>query len=113
MKAPHSALFALYRVLAHGGFSEAHRATGIATTTLSSGVTRAEAEYGCKFCVRKPFAITRCGRVMLPTLEAFVKQMEITERRLEQMAHPELRLAAPEVVINTYLTGILMEFEQR
>jgi DNA-binding transcriptional LysR family regulator len=113
MNVHHLELF--YYVARHKGIAAAVRAIpyGIQQPAVSAQIARLEEALGVKLFQRRPFVLTPAGAELYAFIEPFFGDLEAVERGLRAGANPQLRIAAPAVVLHDYLPAILERVRER
>jgi len=107
MNVHHLKLF--YYVAKHGGISAAvrHIPYGIQQPAVSGQMSRLEKDLGVKLFERQPFRLTDAGEELMAFVEPFMGNLDSVARRLRDVARPQLRMAASEVVLRSHLPAVL------
>jgi DNA-binding transcriptional LysR family regulator len=107
MNIHHLELF--YFVAKHGGIAAAVRKIpyGIQQPAISGQIARLEESLGVKLFQRRPFALTSAGAELFEFIKPFFDNVDILGEKLRQDRSPQLRIAAPEIVLHDYLPQIL------
>jgi DNA-binding transcriptional LysR family regulator len=107
MNIHHLELF--YFVAKHGGIAAAVRNIpyGIQQPAVSGQIAKLEESLGAKLFQRRPFALTPVGAELFEFIKPFFDNINITAEKLRQSSSPQLRIAAPSVVLHDYLPRIL------
>jgi DNA-binding transcriptional LysR family regulator len=107
MNVHHLELF--YYVARHRGIAGAVRAIpyGIQQPAVSAQIARLEDSLGVKLFQRRPFVLTPAGEELFAFVEPFFGELAAVEKKLRAVARPQLRIAAPSIVLNDYMPGIL------
>jgi DNA-binding transcriptional LysR family regulator len=107
MNIHHLELF--YFVAKHGGIAAAVRNIpyGIQQPAVSGQIAKLEESLGVKLFQRRPFALTPVGAELFDFIKPFFDNIEVVAEKLRQNSSPQLRIAAPSVVLHDYLPRIL------
>jgi DNA-binding transcriptional LysR family regulator len=107
MNIHHLELF--YFVAKHGGIAAAVRNIpyGIQQPAVSGQIAKLEESLGAKLFQRRPFALSAAGLELFEFIKPFFDNIDIVAERLRQNGSPQLRIAAPAIVLHDYLPQIL------
>src|SRR5438876_9593650 len=107
MNIHHLELF--YFVAKHGGIAAAVRNIpyGIQQPAISGQIAKLEESLGIKLFQRRPFALSPAGAELFEFIKPFFDNNDIVAERLRQNSSPQLRIAAPSIVLHDYLPQIL------
>ena len=107
MNIHHLELF--YFVAKHGGIAAAVRNIpyGIQQPAVSGQIAKLEESLGIKLFERRPFALSPAGAELFEFIKPFFDNIDIVAERLRQNSSPQLRIAAPSIVLHDYLPQIL------
>ena len=107
MNIHHLELF--YFVAKHGGIAAAVRNIpyGIQQPAVSGQIAKLEESLGTKLFQRRPFALSPAGAELFQFIKPFFENIDIVAERLRQNSSPQLRIAAPSIVLHDYLPQIL------
>jgi DNA-binding transcriptional LysR family regulator len=107
MNVHHLELF--YYVARHGGIAAAVRNIpyGIQQPAVSAQIGALEETLGVKLFQRRPFVLTRSGMELFAFVEPFFGGLDAMEKSLRNNAEPQLRIAAPAIVLSDYMPAIL------
>lgn len=107
MNIHHLELF--YFVAKHGGIAAAVRNIpyGIQQPAVSGQIAKLEESLGTKLFQRRPFALTTAGAELFEFIQPFFYNIDNVAERLRQNSSPQLRVAAPSIVLHDYLPQIL------
>jgi DNA-binding transcriptional LysR family regulator len=113
MNVHHLELF--YYVARHGGIAAAVRKMpyGIQQPAVSGQICKLEEELGVKLFQRRPFVLTPAGEELFEFIEPFFGRLELVEKNLRRDSQPQLRIAAPAIVLRDYMPGILQRLRAR
>ena len=113
MNIHHLELF--YFVVKHGGIAGAVRNIpyGIQQPAVSGQIAKLEESLGTKLFQRRPFALSPAGVELFEFIRPFFENVNVVAERLRQNSSPQLRIAAPAVVLNDYLPQILQRVRQK
>src|SRR5439155_13277422 len=107
MNIHHLELF--YFVAKHGGIAAAVRNIpyGIQQPAVSGQIAKLEESLGTKLFQRRPFALSPTGTELFEFIRPFFENLDVVAERLRQNSSPQLRIAAPAIVLHDYLPQIL------
>jgi DNA-binding transcriptional LysR family regulator len=107
MNIHHLELF--YYVARHGGIAAAVRNIpyGIQQPAVSGQIAKLEQSLGVKLFTRRPFSLSPAGAELFEFIEPFFARLDAVESKLRGAASPQLRIAAPSVVLQEFLPGLL------
>jgi DNA-binding transcriptional LysR family regulator len=107
MNIHHLELF--YFVAKHGGIAAAVRNIpyGIQQPAVSGQIAKLEESLGTKLFQRRPFALSPTGAELFQFIRPFFENLDVVAERLRQNSSPQLRIAAPAIVLHDYLPQIL------
>src|SRR6266699_6194090 len=107
MNIHHLELF--YFVAKHGGIAAAVRNIpyGIQQPAVSGQIAKLEESLGTKLFQRRPFALSPTGTELFEFIRPFFENIDVVAERLRQSSSPQLRIAAPAIVLHDYLPQIL------
>jgi len=113
MNVHHLELF--YYVVRHGGIAAAVRNIpyGIQQPAVSAQISRLEETLGAKLFQRRPFLLTAAGAELYGFIEPFFAKLDSVERSIRVTAQPQLRIAAPSIVLHDYMPGLLQRLRAR
>ena len=113
MNVHHLELF--YYAARHGGIAGAVRAIpyGIQQSAVSAQIASLEETLGVKLFQRRPFLLTAAGAELYGFIEPFFGKLETMEKSIRAAAEPQLRIAAPSVVLHDYMPEILERVRAR
>ena len=113
MNVHHLELF--YYVARHGGIAAAVRAIpyGIQQPAVSAQVARLEEALGVKLFQRRPFLLTAAGAELFEFIQPFFGGLDAVEKGLRAVAAPQLRIAAPAIVLHDYMPEVLRRIRAR
>ena len=113
MNVHHLELF--YYVARHGGIAAAVRAIpyGIQQPAVSAQIARLEETLGVKLFQRRPFLLTEAGTELFEFIEPFFGRLEAVEKGLRATGEPQLRIAAPSIVLHDYMPEVLQRVRAR
>jgi len=100
MNIHHLELF--YFVAKHGGIAAAVRNIpyGIQQPAVSGQIAKLEESLGTKLFQRRPFALSPSGLELFEFIKPFFDNIEIVGEKLRQNRSPQLRIAAPSIVLH-------------
>jgi DNA-binding transcriptional LysR family regulator len=98
-----------YFVAKHGGIAAAVRNIpyGIQQPAVSGQIAKLEESLGTKLFQRRPFALSPTGTELFEFIRPFFENIDVVAERLRQNSSPQLRIAAPAIVLHDYLPQIL------
>src|SRR5207302_6187444 len=107
MNIHHLELF--YYVARHGGIAAAVRNIpyGIQPPAVSGQIAKLEQSLGVKLFNRRPFSLSPAGAELFEFIEPFFARLDTVESKLRGEASPQLRIAAPSIVLQEFLPGLL------
>ena len=113
MNIHHLELF--YFVAKHGGIAAAVRNIpyGIQQPAVSGQIAKLEESLGTKLFQRRPFALSPTGAELFDFIKPFFDNVDIVAEKLRQSSSPQLRIAAPSVVLHDYVPEILKRVGER
>jgi DNA-binding transcriptional LysR family regulator len=113
MNIHHLELF--YFVAKHGGIAAAVRNIpyGIQQPAVSGQITKLEESLGTKLFQRRPFALSPAGLELFEFIKPFFDNIEIVGEKLRQNKSPQLRLAAPSIVLHDYVPELLQKLRTK
>jgi len=113
MNIHHLELF--YFVAKHGGIAAAVRNIpyGIQQPAVSGQIAKLEEALGTKLFQRRPFALSPAGTELFEFIRPFFDNLEVVAERLRQNSSPQLRVAAPAIVLHDYLPQILQRVRSK
>ena len=112
MNIHHLELF--YFVAKHGGIAAAVRNIpyGIQQPAVSGQIAKLEESLGTKLFQRRPFALSPTGTELFEFIRPFFENIDVVAERLRQNSSPQLRIAAPAIVLHDYLRKSCNAFAQ-
>src|SRR5262245_32952047 len=113
MNIHHLELF--YFVAKHGGIAAAVRNIpyGIQQPAVSGQIAKLEESLGTKLFQRRPFVLSPAGTALFEFIEPFFDNIDAVADRLRQNRSPQLRIAAPAIVLHDYLPQILQRVQAK
>lgn len=107
MNVHHLELF--YYVARHGGIAAAVKNIpyGIQQPAVSAQIAQLEESLGAKLFQRRPFVLTAAGTELFGFIEPFFGGLDAMERSIRVAAQPQLRIAAPSIVLHDYMPAVL------
>src|SRR6266478_8426793 len=107
MNIHHLELF--YFVAKHGGIAAAVRNIpyGIQQPAVSGQIAKLEESLGTKLFQRRPFALSHTGAELFEFIKPFFGNIETVAEKLRKNASPQLRIAAPSIVLHDYVPELL------
>jgi len=109
MNIHHLELF--YFVAKHGGIAAAVRNIpyGIQQPAVSGQIAKLEESLGAKLFQRRPFALSPAGLELFEFIKPFFDNIETVGEKLRQNRSPQLRIAAPSIVLHDYIPELLQK----
>src|SRR5260370_12781951 len=109
MNIHHRELF--YFVAKHGGIAAAVRNIpyGIQHPAVSGQIAKLEESLGTKLFQRRPFALSRSGAELFEFIKPFFDNIETVSEKLRRNSSPQLRIAAPSIVLHDYVPELLQK----
>jgi DNA-binding transcriptional LysR family regulator len=113
MNIHHLELF--YFVAKHGGIAAAVRNIpyGIQQPAVSGQIAKLEESLGTKLFQRRPFALSPAGLELFEFIKPFFDNIEIVGGKLRQNKSPQLRIAAPSIVLHDYIPELLQKLRTK
>jgi DNA-binding transcriptional LysR family regulator len=113
MNIHHLELF--YFVAKHGGIAAAVRNIpyGIQQPAVSGQIAKLEESLGTKLFQRRPFALLPAGLELFEFIKPFFDNVEIVGEKLRQNRTPQLRIAAPSIVLHDYIPELLQKLRSK
>jgi DNA-binding transcriptional LysR family regulator len=113
MNIHHLELF--YFVAKHGGIAAAVRNIpyGIQQPAVSGQIAKLEESLGTKLFQRRPFALSPAGLELFEFIRPFFDNIEIVGEKLRQNRSPQLRIAAPSIVLHDYVPELLQKLRTK
>src|SRR5437660_6391041 len=113
MNIHHLELF--YFVAKHGGIAAAVRNVpyGIEQPAVSGVIAKLEESLGTKLFQRRPFALSPSGLELFEFIKPFFDNIEIVGEKLRQNRSPQLRIAAPSIVLHDYIPELLQKLRTK
>src|SRR5881275_1984840 len=113
MNIHHLELF--YFVAKHGGIAAAVRNIpyGIQQPAVSGQIAKLEESLGTKLFQRRPFTLSPAGLELFEFIKPFFDNIEIVGEKLRQNKSPQLRLAAPSIVLHDYVPELLQKLRTK
>src|SRR5216683_6837223 len=113
MNIHHLELF--YFVAKHGGIAAAVRNIpyGIQQPAVSGQIAKLEESLGTKLFQRRPFALSPTGAELFDFIKPFFDNVDIVAEKLRQSSSPQLRIAAPSIVLHDYVPEILKRVREK
>ena len=113
MNIHHLELF--YFVAKHGGIAAAVRNIpyGIQQPAVSGQIAKLEESLGTKLFQRRPFALSPAGVELFEFIKPFFDNVEIVGEKLRQNRSPQLRIAAPSIVLHDYVPELLQKLRTK
>ncbi|PYJ89100.1 MAG: LysR family transcriptional regulator [Verrucomicrobia bacterium] len=113
MNIHHLELF--YFVAKHGGIAAAVRNIpyGIQQPAVSGQIAKLEESLGTKLFQRRPFALSPAGMELFEFIKPFFDNVEIVGEKLRQNRSPQLRIAAPSIVLHDYIPELLQKLRTK
>src|SRR5437660_7548817 len=113
MNIHHLELF--YFVAKHGGIAAAVRNIpyGIQQPAVSGQIAKLEESLGTKLFQRRPFALSPSGLELFEFIKPFFDNIDIVGEKLRQNRSPQLRIAAPSIVLHDYVPDLLQRLRRK
>jgi DNA-binding transcriptional LysR family regulator len=113
MNIHHLELF--YFVAKHGGIAAAVRNIpyGIQQPAVSGQIAKLEESLGTKLFQRRPFTLSPAGVELFEFIKPFFDNIEIVSAKLRQNRSPQLRIAAPSIVLHDYIPELLQKLRAK
>ena len=113
MNIHHLELF--YFVAKHGGIAAAVRNIpyGIQQPAVSGQIAKLEESLGTKLFQRRPFALSPAGVELFEFIKPFFDNIEVVSAKLRQNRSPQLRIAAPSIVLHDYIPELLQKLRAK
>src|SRR6058998_2163296 len=113
MNIHHLELF--YFVAKHGGIAAAVRNIpyGIQQPAVSGQIAKLEESLGTKLFQRRPFALSPAGLELFEFIKPFFDNVEVVAEKLRQNKSPQLRIAAPSIVLHDYIPELLQKLRTK
>ncbi len=113
MNIHHLELF--YFVAKHGGIAAAVRNIpyGIQQPAVSGQIAKLEESLGTKLFQRRPFALSPAGAELFEFIRPFFDNVDIVAEKLRRNSSPQLRIAAPSIVLHDYVPEILQRVSEK
>src|SRR6266496_2464670 len=113
MNIHHLELF--YFVAKHGGIAAAVRNIpyGIQQPAVSGQIAKLEESLGTKLFQRRPFALSPAGLELFEFIKPFFDNVEVVAEKLRQNRAPQLRIAAPSIVLHDYIPELLQKLRTK
>ena len=113
MNIHHLELF--YFVAKHGGIAAAVRNIpyGIQQPAVSGQIAKLEESLGTKLFQRRPFTLSPAGVELFEFIKPFFDNLEIVSAKLRQNRSPQLRIAAPSIVLHDYIPDLLQKLRAK
>jgi DNA-binding transcriptional LysR family regulator len=104
-----------YFVAKYGGIAAAVRNIpyGIQQPAVSGQIAKLEESLGTKLFRRRPFALSPAGAELFEFIKPFFDNIEIVAEKLRQNSTPQLRIAAPTIVLHDYVPEILKRVREK
>jgi len=102
-------------VAKHGGIAAAVRNIpyGIQQPAVSGQIAKLEESLGTKLFQRRPFALSPAGVELFEFIKPFFDNVEIVGEKLRQNRSPQLRIAAPSIVLHDYVPELLQKLRTK
>ena len=113
MNIHHLELF--YFVAKNGGIAAAVRNIpyGIQQPAVSGQIAKLEESLGAKLFQRRPFALSPAGLELFEFIQPFFDNIDVVAERLRQDSSPQLRIAAPSIVLHDYVPVLLQKLRTK
>jgi len=80
---------------------------------VSGQIAKLEESLGTKLFQRRPFALSPAGTELFEFIRPFFENIDVVGERLRQNSSPQLRIAAPAIVLHDYLPQILQRLRTK
>ena len=80
---------------------------------MSGQIAKLEESLGTKLFQRRPFALSPAGTELFEFIRPFFENIDVVGERLRQNSSPQLRIAAPAIVLHDYLPQILQRLRTK
>ena len=87
--------------------------TAFSNLRSSGQIAKLEESLGTKLFQRRPFALSAAGAELLEFIEPFFDNIDDAAEKLRRNSSPQLRIAAPAIVLHDYLPQILQRVRAR
>src|SRR5216110_1822260 len=113
MNIHHLELF--YFIAKHGGIAAAVRNIpyGIQQPAVSGQIAKLEESLGTKLFQRRPFALSPGGAELFEFIRPFFGNIDIVAEKMRQNSSPQLRIAAPSIVLHDYVPELLQKLREK
>src|SRR6266516_1842454 len=104
-----------YFVAKHGGIAAAVRNIpyGIQQPAVSGQIAKLEESLGTKLFHRRPFALSPAVVELFEFIKPFFDNIDIVSEKLRQNRSPQLRIAAPSIVLHDYVPELLQKLRTK
>jgi DNA-binding transcriptional LysR family regulator len=82
---------------------------GIQQPAVSGQIAKLEESLGTKLFQRRPFTLSPAGVELFEFIKPFFDNLEIVSAKLRQNRSPQLRIAAPSIVLHDYIPELLQK----
>jgi DNA-binding transcriptional LysR family regulator len=86
---------------------------GIQQPAVSGQIAKLEESLGTKLFQRRPFALSPAGVELFEFIKPFFDNVEIIAEKLRQNRSPQLRIAAPSIVLHDYIPELLQKLRTK
>jgi DNA-binding transcriptional LysR family regulator len=80
---------------------------------VSGQIAKLEESLGTKLFQRRPFALSPAGLELFEFIKPFFDNIEIVGEKLRQNRSPQLRIAAPSIVLHDYIPELLQKLRTK
>jgi DNA-binding transcriptional LysR family regulator len=80
---------------------------------VSGQIVKLEESLGTKLFQRRPFALSPAGMELFEFIKPFFDNVEIVGEKLRQNRSPQLRIAAPSIVLHDYIPELLQRLRTK
>jgi len=80
---------------------------------VSGQIAKLEESLGSKLFQRRPFALSPAGLELFEFIKPFFDNIEIVGEKLRQNRSPQLRIAAPSIVLHDYIPELLQKLRSK
>jgi DNA-binding transcriptional LysR family regulator len=80
---------------------------------VSGQIAKLEESLGTKLFQRRPFALSPAGVELFEFIKPFIDNVEIVSEKLRQNRTPQLRIAAPSIVLHDYIPQLLQKLRTK
>jgi DNA-binding transcriptional LysR family regulator len=80
---------------------------------VSGQIAKLEESLGTKLFQRRPFALSPAGVELFEFIKPFFDNIEVVSAKLRQNRSPQLRIAAPSIVLHDYIPELLQKLRAK